>query len=141
MPTPYLTLAVLHENFGETSISKVVAATGIDVEAFLAGINTEVDAYVGAAVSLPPTEAAIGVVRGAAADLARYRLHRDAASELMRDRATDALKFLQQVASRKLALPLPPDDPATPEDESGHGLVAECGSAPRRMQRDQLRGW
>ncbi|MNU44058.1 hypothetical protein D3C71_328630 [compost metagenome] len=141
MPTLYLTLAILNETFGEASIAKVIAATGVDIEAFLASINTEIDAYVGAAVPLPPSEAAVSVVRGAAADLARYRLYRDAASDLMRDRAQDALKFLAAVAARKLSLPAHPDDPATPEDESGLSLVAECGGAPRRMQRYQLKGW
>ncbi|QPC30985.1 DUF1320 family protein [Caldimonas thermodepolymerans] len=131
----------MYETFGEASIAKVVTTTGVDFEAFLDGINQEIDAYVGAAVPLPPSEAAIKVVQAAAADLARYRLFRDAASELMRDRAEDAIKFLSGVAARKLALPMPADDPTTPEDESGLAYVAECGSAQRRMQRDQLKSW
>jgi len=141
MATAYIALQDLHQIFGEASVSKAVTQTATDIEPFLASINAEVDAYVGAAVPLPPTPAAIAVVRSAVADLARYRLNRDAASELMRTRAEDAIKFLQLIAARKLALPGPADDPDTPADESGLTLVSACGAAPRRMTRDQLRGW
>lgn len=137
MPTPYLTLAVLHETFGAPSIDPQITETSVDIDAFLDSINAEVDSYVAGAIVMPPIAAAIAIVRGAAADIARYRLFRDAASELMRQRFEDALQFLSRIAARKIVLPVAPPDP----DAGSVPLVAESGAAPRQAQRQQLRGW
>lgn len=140
MPTSYLTLAVLHDTFGAPSIDPQISETSVDIDLFLESINAEVDSYVAGAITLPPIPAAVSIVRGAAADIARYRLFRDAASDLMRQRFEDALQFLSRVAARKIVLPVAPPDPADP-DAGSVPLVAESGTAPRQAQRQQLRGW
>jgi phage gp36-like protein len=139
MPTPYVTVEVLRATFGASDIDKPLAATDIDVAQLLANVNAEVDGYVSGAVTLPPTDAAIAMVRGAAADIARYRLYRRAADEDIRKRFDDAIAFLTRIATRKVPLPAAPPEPGEPAAPSG--IVADCGAAPRRLQRDQLAGW
>lgn len=132
MPTPYITRPRLDALFSADEIARIAADTGADVEAVIAAANAETDAYVASAVALPPSAAAIALLEAPVADIVRYRLYRDAASEHTRARFEDAISFLRAIAAGKVTLPVEPavDDPDTEEDESQAGQPA-FGAAPR----------
>lgn len=141
MPTTYITRARLEALFSADEIARLATDTGANVESVIAAANAETDAYVSAAVALPPSTAAIALLEAPVADIVRYRLYRDAASDHTRQRFEDAIAFLRAIAAGKVALPIeqPVDDPDTPEDESQAGQPA-FGAAPRLTRWHDLGG-
>lgn len=103
----------------------------------LAEASGEMDAYLGSRNSLPLS--GIGADQAAnlsriCCDIARYRLWDDRASDEVRRRYDDALKFLQGVASGTILL-----------SASGTGGTTSIAQAtldaqPRALTRDTLRG-
>jgi phage gp36-like protein len=123
MTTPYITQQDLYDLFGQTDIDNAVSDTEVALASIIATTCDEVDAYVSQVSALPPTAKALSMVKQSVADLVRFRLYRDAASELIRSRADDSIKFLTAIATRKIAIDIAEtpdiaDDPDTPEDES-----------------------
>lgn len=135
MATNYIDEVGLKDLFGDADIETAVAETSSNLAAIITATCAEIDAYVGVVSPIPPSSEAVLLLQSAAADLVRYRLYRDGASDQMRDKARDALAFLKSVAAGSVKLPgsfgdePAIDDPDTPEDES-----AMSGSAGRDWQ-------
>jgi phage gp36-like protein len=138
MPTPYITLSDFSSLYGADDVA-LIAQTGADLEAVIAAVCAEADAYVLSAAIAPVSAAIIQVVRFAVADLARFRAYNQAASEVVRQRAEDALKFLRAIARKEIVLPAVADDPNTEEDEAATGSVR--AASPRMMGREFDGGW
>ncbi|WP_282265935.1 phage protein Gp36 family protein [Stenotrophomonas sp. PS02298] len=109
----YATQADLVARFGETEIIQLSDrdnAGEIDavvVAAKLADADAEIDAYLATRYSLPlatvPT-----VLKRVACDVARYHLFDDRATDDVRRRYEDALKFLQAVAKGLVSIGVDP---------------------------------
>lgn len=81
----------------------------------LDALNAEVRTYLaaaGASLTVAPL-----AVKQAAADIARFRLYKDSAPEIVTERWKAGTKYLQAIAAGAVLLPAE-DNPDTPEDES-----------------------
>jgi phage gp36-like protein len=141
MSTPYITRAQLAAIYGEAQIAAVESGTGASVAAVIEAVSALTDAYVSKAAPLPLPEAALSMLRAPVAALVFARLYAQASTDAIRGAEKDALAFLTAIADGKVTLPVPvpADDPDTPEDESDLG--AASGSSRRYMSGPALRGW
>lgn len=73
----------------------------------LADADSEADGYLGARYTLPLATVPVALKR-IAADIARYRLYDNAATEEVRKRYEDAIKFLRAVSSGEATLGIDP---------------------------------
>ena len=89
----------------------------------LADARDTIDGYIGGRYRLPlatvPT-----VLRRLACDMARYYLYDDQVTDLIRERYTAALKFLQCVARGEVSLGTDGDSGAQPPSEAGAQIVS-----------------
>lgn len=130
----YVSEADLLAMFGPeiTTLSKSVGIVPL-----LDALNAEVRTYLAAAGA--PAHVTPLAVKQAAADIARFRLYKDSASETVLERWKAATKYLQAIATGAVLLPHD-DNPDTPEDES----AAENAyfEAPKRlMSSDEYGFW
>lgn len=134
----YLTAADLEAFFGADEISQL-ADTGAGVALVVETANSEVDSYVAQATGGAAIEPPLAL-KQAAADLARFRLYKDAAPEVVVKRYEAALKYLARIADGKVSLPRPLDNPATPQNEA-EAFGAWADAPERLLARDKLGGW
>lgn len=135
---PYCTLDDLITAFGETELIQITdkgnPRTGGVVEAVAQleidwACNT-IDGYVrkryGALLQnrTPPAR-----LVGIGCDLARYRLHDERATEAVRERFNDAIKFLRDIAAGRADLDI---------DEVGEERRVAIKAAPRTFTRETL---
>ncbi len=138
---PFVTLEDLHLFFSAEEITSLLQSN-VDVTATLLALNAEVEAYLLAAGSRPytSTDNAPLVVKQAAADIARFRLYKDSAPEVVIERWKAATRWLEAVAAGKVLIPQL-NDPNTPDDESGAPGAEMVEEAERLMTRTQFLGW
>lgn len=104
---PYATRADLEARYGEAELVQLSDAlgTGVSDEAVLdqalADASAEMEGYLARYAGQPLT---LPILNLYACDIARYRLWRDAASEEVRARYRDAIRFLEQVAKGAISL-------------------------------------
>lgn len=124
----YITQQQLIERFGEAELIQLTDRDGTAGEIVTSVLDSaiddagsEVDAYVGVRYDLPLAIVPISLVR-VASDIVRYRLYDDAATEQVRTRYEDAIKFLVGVAKGAISVGELPEELASSGDvrmESG----------------------
>lgn len=133
---PYATQADLEARYGAAEILQLADRDGdgvIDagvIEQALADAGAEIDGYLGSRYALPLAEVP-QIVKVYACDLARYRLWDKAASEEVRRRYEDALRYLRLAADGRVKIAA--DGGAEPVASGG----AEVVSAGLVFARDQ----
>lgn len=133
---PYATQADLEARYGAAEILQLADRDGdgmIDagvIEQALADAGAEIDGYLGSRYALPLAEVP-QIVKVYACDLARYRLWDKAASEEVRRRYEDALRYLRLAAEGRVKIAA--DGGAEPVASGG----AEVVSAGLVFARDQ----
>ena len=138
----YATLTDILERFDAAHNPELSQLTGgadgvrddARIEAALLSASGEMDTYLGTRYALPlaGASAALSEELGRiACDIARYRLWADHASEEVRRRYDDAIRWLTRVAEGKLVLAL--TDPAP-----GATPAASASAAAPRMTRTNL---
>lgn len=137
----YAVQADLVGRFSEQEIIQLTDRQGlgvIDVDVLqqaLLDADAEIDGYIGSRVTLPLTTVP-RILVGYACDIARYKLYADDATEQVRLRYQDAIKFLALVGQGKLSLGV--DTANEPVATSG-GVQS---SAPDRVfNADSLAGF
>lgn len=106
---PYVTQAELIDRFGETELAQLsnrVDGQAIDSAVLaraMGDADAEIDGYLGVRYALPLSDVPPVLVR-LAADLTRYRLHDDGATETVRQRYQDAVSLLKRLASGDVQL-------------------------------------
>lgn len=134
----YCTVQDLIDRYGETeileltdrdqsgSVDQTVAERAID------DASAEVDGYIGSRYDLP-LDSPPAVLTRIAADIARYRLYDNLATEEVRKRYEDALRFLKSVGKGEISL-----GASEPPASTGSPMV----SRGRRMfDDDDLEGF
>lgn len=142
---PYATLAQFrarHDRPENPELTQLTALPGWsepDTDRLSAALDEatgEMDLYIGTRHSLPLgglTDAQTLYLAGLCADIARYRLWDQRASEEVRNRYRDAIAALRDVAAGRIRLG------ATADSGTGTSGVVASG-APRRLTRDSLDG-
>ncbi len=134
----YCTLQDLLDRFGADELGAVApdGDGGIDpakVERACADAAGEIDGYVSGAGLTVPLANPPRVVTGFAADIARYRLHDDHASEIVARRYDEAVRFLRAVAAGQVRLG------ATTASGAGNAGTAEVVQPARKLFNGGLR--
>ncbi len=127
------------ERFGQQELIQLTdrsGATGEIVAAVLdraiADAQEEIDSYLRAAGYTVPLDPVPGIVTRIASDIARYHLYDDQATEEVRNRYKDQIRFLERVASGDVQIGVQPGD----------GVGRPQVSAPERVfTRDDLRDY
>ncbi len=132
----YVTQAEMIARFGESELVQVTdrGMTGaIDaavLSAAIADADADIDAYLGSGgYTVPMTPVPTVLVR-LAADLVRYRLYDDAATETVRQRYEDARRMLEAIAAGRVSL--------GPADTGGSAGSPESDAADRIFTSDTL---
>ena len=136
----YLTQQEMTERFGETELiqltDRAIPPAGVVDAAVLTraleDAGAEVDAYLQGRFALPLAAVPM-VLKRIAADMARFRLYENRATEEVRDRYKNALRDLERIRDGKINLGLDAAGEASPERGSV-GLSA----APRTFSHDTL---
>ena len=81
------------------------------IEAAIADADAEIDGYIAIAVTLPLASVPANITR-LAADIARYRLYDERATDQVTKRYDNALEFLEMVATGKATLGIEDDQNA-----------------------------
>jgi phage gp36-like protein len=131
---PYATQADLVARFGTEELVQLTDRTGADtveagvVDAALADAAAKIHGYLAARYALPVSPAP-DLLRSMQADVARYLLHGDRATELVRKNYEDALKLLRDLSEGKavLAGASPAGAGASPAAAAGQVRVAAPG--------------
>lgn len=97
-----------------------------------------IDGYVGAQYQLP-LASAVPLLTDLAADIARYRLYKTAATEQVQRRFDDAIKTLTGISKGLIRLPVG-DPGAGSAEPAGRNDVLAIQSAPRLFSRASMRG-
>lgn len=105
---------------GDTDVDTAV------LDAAIADAEAEVNSYLAQRYALPLPEVSAAVQR-ATYDVLRYRLHNDGADEGVRNRYTDAIKWLRDVVAGKAGIGVTTDEP----DETAAGTVSVVSRSPR----------
>lgn len=134
---PYATQADLVARFGTTELAQLTdrtAGTTIDatvVSAALADADALIEGYLAQRYALPVSPVPAMLLR-VAADVARYLLHGNAATDAVRTAYEDALKVLRDLADGRAALPGAAAAPAgaTPAAAGGGRVLV---AAPDRV--------
>lgn len=138
---PYAEPEDLVDRFGQRQLLAVADRDGIDelsaatLQAALADAAQEIDAYLAARYSLP-LAAVPGRIKALACDIAFYKLHPAAAPDDVRQRYTDALAFLRDLAAGKAVL-----DQAGVQPKGAPGGLATLAGPERVFARDRLQGF
>lgn len=138
----YATQQDLIDRFGEERLVDLTdratpPAGAIDatvVAQALDGASATIDAYVGARYALPLSQTPLPLQQACEA-IAFYQLHVDSAPDKVVEDYKAAMRFLSDVATGKVALPLPAGD--TPTTAGG----AETVGPDRIFSRDSLDGY
>lgn len=115
---PYATLADLKARFGELELIQLtdIAALGVIDEAVvaqaLADTEAMVDGYLGGRYTLPLASVP-AILVSVVCDLARARLYKDAAPEIVIQRHQDALRYLDRLALGRITLGAVPEPAST----------------------------
>lgn len=135
----YATKQDMIDRFGEVELKQLTDRAGaietIDDTVLgksLADADAEINGYLAGRYTLPLASTPLILV-GHACDIARYRLYDDRATEHVRQRYEDALKYLRDVGAGKISLGL--DVGNQPQAEAG-GARAEGDD--RVFTRDNL---
>lgn len=132
----YITLDDLTRRFGESEILALADdGTGsIDQEEIDRAIEDaggEIDGYVAGGGYTVPLDPVPKIVASYACDIARYRLYHSAATDQVRQRYEDAIKFLRMVAKGEVLLGIGSEDggetAGTVEFESGRRVMPGGG--------------
>lgn len=128
---PYLTAADFIDRFGLPELVQLTtpdpAAADYDPAVFdraVADADAEIDSYLAARYPLP-LAAVPPVLTRIAADITRYRLWNDQASDEVRTRYEDARRLLENLARGTVSLGLPAADAPRPSLAAAH-----AGNAP-----------
>jgi len=140
---PYTTQQDLVDRYGEEELIDLTDRAkppigAIDtavLDAKIADADNLIDSYLARRYVLPVSETPLVLTRIAAA-IVRYYLYTDAPTEQIRDDYNDAMKFLGQVASGKVDLPLP-----TGADPEGDSTGAVLDGPGRIFDADSLQGF
>ena len=108
----YATKAHMIEHFGEAELRQLTDRAMPPLDAIddtvldqaLAAADAVIDPYLATAGYQVPLAAPLPILMDFACDIARYRLMKDAVSELVQKRFDDAIKFLAAVAAGKISL-------------------------------------
>lgn len=125
----YTNLAEMVDRFGQRELEQLTdKAAGNSIDPLvlgraLADADAEIDARLAVRYALPLASVPLVLAR-VAADIARYHLWADAASEAVRTRYKDALKLLDQIAAGQVDLP------AAQPLASAAGAVTVQGRSP-----------
>lgn len=137
----YATQSDMVDRFGQTEVAQLTdLVNGAVINTAVLGralgdADAEIDARVGARYALPLASVPPVLVR-VAADIARYFLWADAASEQVRNRYKDAIGLLDKIATGHVRLPAA--EPLAP----GGTAVATIGRSPeRQFGADALRAF
>lgn len=124
----YATRADLEARFGAAEVLQLtdrngdgVADAGV-IEQVLADAEAEIDGYLGSRYQLPLASVP-QIVKVYACDIARYRLFAAAASEEVRRRYEDALRYLRLAAEGRVRIGAP-DGGAEPTSAGGAEVVS-----------------
>ena len=114
----YITQAQLVDRFGVDELIRLTDRDGSAgavvtavLDAAIADAGSEADAYVGARYLLPLSPVPDVLVR-VVADLVRYRLYDEAATEQVRKRYEDAVRFLSALAKGAISIGVLPSGAA-----------------------------
>jgi len=124
----YATQADLEARYGAEEVLQLADRNGdgvVDVgvvDQALLDAAAEIDGYLGSRYQLP-LAAAPQVIKVYACDIARYRLYASVATEEVRNRYTDALKFLKLAAEGKVMIG-PSASGAAPLEAGGAEMVS-----------------
>ena len=130
----YCTVQDLIDRYGETEIMEITDRdqTGA-VDETVAGraiddASAEVDGYIGSRYDLPLASPPAVLTR-ITADIARYRLYDNMATEEVRKRYEDALRFLKSVGKAEISLGAaePPASTGSPMVDRGRRLFDDDG--------------
>lgn len=125
----YVTLQGLIDRFGEAEILQVTDREGAGVvdqsvaQRALDDADAEIDSYLGARYTLPLATVP-GVLTGAAADIARYRLYDDVAPETVESRYKQRIAWLRDVAAGRADLGVEEIDQSAPASAFGERSLA-----------------
>lgn len=130
--SPYATVTDLVDRFGEPELIDLTdraqpPAGTIDAsvaDAALADACGEADAYLGVRYSLPVTAPVPLVLVAVVCDIARYRLYENRATEEVRQRYEDAVRWLRDVSRGAAVLPGAADAAG---DAAGLAMVVQPG--------------
>jgi phage gp36-like protein len=137
---PYATQADLEARFGQRELIQLTdraipptgAVDGAVLNAALADADARIDAYLQGRYTLPLADAPAILVQ-LASDIARYLLQDDRATDEVRRRYGDAIRYLEQVAAGKVSLsPAPGGETAVSSD------APQYSSAPRVFSAETL---
>ena len=109
----YVTKQELISRFGEEELIQLTDRAGAGViddqvlDRAIADADAEIDGYLGSRYSLPLSVIPASLNR-IAADIARYYLYEDAATEHVRQRYEDAVRFLRAISEGKVSLGIDP---------------------------------
>lgn len=104
---PYCTLQDLKDEFGETELIQLTDEAGagvvnsVTIDKAIARADRKINRYLASRADLPLS--ADDMV-DLACDITRYYLFADGAPEIVKDRFNDAVKELEKMANRKIAV-------------------------------------
>lgn len=125
----YATQADLEARFGAEEVLQLADRNGdgvIDagvIDQALADADAEIDGHLGSRYQLPMA-AVPQIIKVYACDIARYRLYANAATEEVRNRYLDALKYLRLAAEGKVMIG-PSSNGAAPIEAAGAEMVSD----------------
>ena len=137
----YVTQADLETRFGIEELAQLTdRAEGLMpdaavVERALADAEAEIDGYLAARYQLPLVAIPAVLIR-LAADIARYRLYDDRATEAVRKRYEDAVRDLKAVAAGTVVL-----DAAMALPPAASGIAVKVSAPSRVFGTDSLAGY
>jgi len=139
---PYATTQDLIDRFGEEELIALADRNNDGaydlavVERALADADALIDSYIGTRYDLPLTTTP-EVLKGKAADLARYTLYKDAPTETVTENQKTAVRWLELVAAGKASLPLPSG--ADPAPSTAMATFVEISAAAPVFTQDALK--
>lgn len=107
---PYTTQAALIDRFGNEELLQLADRDGdgvIDaavVDQAILDADAEIDGYLGAGGYTVPLDPVPLVIASLAADIARYRLYDDLATDTVRTRYEDARRMLEAISAGRVSL-------------------------------------
>jgi len=99
-----------------------------------------IDGYVGAKYRLPLAAPFPPLLVQLCAEIARFKLFADQASEEVRKRYEDAIRTLKGIAKGEVALPIDALPGGSPEPSAREGVVA-IESQPQIFTRERMKGF
>jgi phage gp36-like protein len=109
----YATQADMVDEFGELELAQLtdrISASAIDAEVLKQALDSateEIDSYLAARYTVP-LEMIPAALVPKCADIARYRLYKDAPPDVVIERYKMAIRWLENVAKGLIALPVTP---------------------------------